>query len=148
MNRVVLAVLTLLIVSGPAFAATEYLCVAEQSTGFKYDKSTKAWRQAKLNKTQRYKIRRPRLEDFLTEPMAWAVVQNNDPVARFGCKNEINYGFLDCSGPGTAQYMFNFRTMRYTSAFLYGYVNSGLPKSPDERAETPYIEIGTCSIVK
>ena len=139
---IILLTITFAFVTSFAFADEHYLCTADSSNGFYFNKSAKIWQRTKFKADSKYTISKP-------EGSNWAFVvrkiRNFSPIAT--CKDGFDEaGLLFCKGTGY-DFRFNRKNGRYLSAYLLGYFNvlPGTNDLSDATSETPFIEIGTCS---
>ena len=139
---IILLAITFAFVTSFAFADEQYLCTADSSNGFYFNKSAKIWQRTKFKADSKYTISKP-------EGSKWAFVirkvRNFSPIAT--CKDGFDEaGLLFCKGKGY-DFRFNRKNGRYLSAYLLGYFNvlPGTNDLSDATSETPFIEIGTCS---
>jgi hypothetical protein len=142
MKRTLIAVLVALVVSGPAWGAEGYICIAEKANGFRYNKTTKDWVHARFKVNNKYLVRRHKEGGN----MKWEVAIFGKKEAVAYCRREIEKksGWLFCRGY-PREFRINIKTMRYMSFSMVGYVSSGSLERPDSSSPTPNIEIGTCS---
>lgn len=125
-----------------AAQAESWLCIADMSTGFSFDRGTRQWSVAKFNVTDsRYLISSQDNKDY---PYRVTKFGSNDPVGI--CKGGLTAEtFLSCNFLGN-RFSFNSKTMRYMLSYDVGYVNP-TPGVNDmkEGDDTPFMEIGRCS---
>jgi len=117
-----------------------YLCVAEQSTGFKFDKSTNSWKSTDFLVENKFII----LSD---EPDLYTIHEFRSEILKVPCEVFKN-GFLNC-WISTGRVRFNKKTMRFIHSMSVGYIEEGLEIvegfTMTAEGNTPYMEIGTCS---
>lgn len=132
-----------------AYCEEKYLCVAELSTGFKYDRDEKKWEQADFKAGSKYIIgKTDEVEEKLFDKkFVFKVSQLGDNDSKYFCKEGFDsVGNLSCTGAG--QFNFNKKNGRYLFVYPMGYVNvlpGGRYFQTDEESDTPFIEIGKCS---
>ena len=134
-----------LALSIPAQAsAKSWLCIADMGTGFKFEKTTKEWRQVT------FKVEKSRFIISATPEKQWAYevkeFGKSSPYPDATCKNGFSeYGYLNCTGL-FGSFKFNNKNLRYLATYLAGYVEI-IPGSKNmiEGDDTPSMEIGRCS---
>jgi len=122
--------------------AEQYLCVAEHSTGFSYDKATKEWKNTNFKTSTNYLVSKADGTKY-----AWQVTEIGKTRPSFRCESDFDeYGYLSCSGIG-GDLNFNKKNGRFLHSYLIGYyiVLPEVNKLTDEGSDTPFIEIGKCS---
>ena len=142
--------------TGSVLAATPdavaWSCVATQSVGFALDPKTHRWTPARP-KPRHYVIRAPErgpAAPLIGQDSVLVVVEPGDSDwsnARF-CKSGFDAGgTLHCEGWGDDFY-FNRDNGRFLHAFAHGYVEG--PDNPfgAEGEAPPFIELGTCTVLK
>jgi hypothetical protein len=127
----------------PAVALADphaYLCIADQATGFKYDKNLKEWKLAIFHtNNERYILK---LKD---NQWYWSEFGNpsHEPPQ---CDQFNSSGNIKCVLTIDEDIMeivsFNRNTLRYQFTYVFGYVD---PLPMYEGSDTPSIEIGRCS---
>ena len=122
--------------------ADSYLCIADQATGFKFNKSTKTWKATNFNVSDgKYLVARSKDERY-----ARAVTKVGDKRPIAYCDDDISGDDMNlgCNSPGLFRFRFSPKTMRFSMIYIAGYVGpfgiGGL-----EGDNTPFIEIGKCS---
>ncbi len=117
-----------------------YLCVSDRSTGFAFNAASKRWETAIFSNEKKYLIAP---SGFLTKTLYVNEVGSDFSVA--SCGNGFNSdGVLFCLG--FIDFRFNRNNGRYISVYIHGYIGvDGLKEKTDEKADTPYLEIGRCS---
>jgi hypothetical protein len=138
-------------------AEDSYVCVGEHATGFTFDETNKTWSTAYFN---RHKWMVKKSADKLFE---WEVVASDEKLPMAKCEKDFNArGLLWCDG--LMFFGMSKVNLRYISSYTNGYWNDVLDaksKKYDESTEgrhakeldeafseganTPYMEIGTCS---
>jgi hypothetical protein len=137
---------------------SQYLCIAEQSAGFHYDKQTKAWGPQVFVTHQKYILRRLNDDDrkrlpafFEKHPnMEWGFFQfgRTDPIALSTSESDL------CCGPwdkASGDVRFDKDSLRFERAIYGAYIMQGAWIMHDEgkmAIENPddlFIEIGKCS---
>ncbi len=116
----------------------QYLCVADQAVGFKYNKISKKWLETSFNvKNQKYIISPSKNDHY-----AFSVKIIGDKYSDADCKEGVDkWGYLHCKGLGK-DFRYNTKNHRYTITSIGGYFNA---KPDSEGSVNPYIEIGKCS---
>lgn len=123
----------LLLIPNLSFAGESYLCVADKSTGFDFNKTSKEWYSTNFNTTnQKYIISKSIIPSY-----TWDIKVLGGGTEAY-CKNDFNEnGILIC---GVAyEFRINIKKLRYLKSYLSGYYLNG--------SDTPYIEIGKCSAI-
>lgn len=116
--------------------AQSYLCVADQSTGFRYDASSKSWLNAKFKTDDKFLVKPSTEEGFKYE-----VSQFGLSAPLFSCRNEFNsVGTMACFGL-FGEFRVNSKTLRFLSTYMVGYYTP----NGDTNDNTPHIQIGTCT---
>ncbi len=113
-----------------SYAQQAYVCVANSSSGFKYDKNIRKWESTKLIPSDDKKLLKKDVGGW-----SWASFGSGYPE-RCG---EINkYGVLNCQ-TFFGSLIFDKDTLRYMETYMAGYVDG------DREGNTPSITIGKCS---
>jgi hypothetical protein len=123
----------------PSFAhAEQYICVAEQSTGFKYDEVAKTWISTSFNTRDSYLVFEPENPRY-----EFQVKQIGENAVTASCRQGFDRsGHLSCTGFfGDIYFKFNRRNNR----FLYVYAHGYFTDHPDIESNMPFMQIGTCS---
>lgn len=132
--------------------ANAYLCVPDYSTGYSFDPGTGTWRPTKFQPSERYLVRRVTADDVQRHPVlrvgmshpTWGVYELGNAVPLDSCEDIRIAGarspYLACEG--SAEFDFNFHTLRFQIYFRGGYVNADQPEAKDD---TPFVEIGRCT---
>ena len=125
--------LLLLSLSSTVYAEA-YLCVGDQATGLIFNKSSKAWSQAKFNvKDAKYILSKG------SGKWEWKKIGEKYGIE---CDSSFSeYGYMNCNS--FSKIIFNKKTLRYMSIESIGYVNIGV--AGEEGDTTPHMEIGKCS---
>ncbi len=127
----------ILLMYATSVSAGNYLCVADLSTGFRYDGNTKSWVVANFDvKDSKYIIA---ASDFST--FKYEVKKVGENLFEALCKDGFNKaGYLSCAGV-VSDFRFNKNNGRYITS----YTNGNVLNIKDMSSDTPYIEIGKCS---
>jgi hypothetical protein len=127
--RTFLAMLLVSATAGHASAAETYVCVGEQSTGFKWSGSE--WQRAGflpdkfvVSKTE------TQSEYIVKQPGSDRIVHR--------CRAEAGSRQMFCGGPAY-NFAFNFESLRFQEYHGTGYIQG------DSFGSTPYIMIGKCT---
>jgi hypothetical protein len=137
----IVALVVCLLGGGVAHAGDQYLCVADQVTGFFYDAGSKRWKTTQFNAAEmKYIIRPSKSESQRLEIVEMAL----DMVscwsdAGFNSGPEISF---DCL---TGQFIFNKKTGRFIKTDTLGYITGDSVDMLTNRNLTPHIAIGRCS---
>jgi len=124
--------------SQPVLAANKYICTADKSTGFKYEKYSKSWIETSFMADSKYIFSKSKSSKYTYE------------VTKFGWKAPISLcnqifssrGSIACTESLTSDFRFNKNTGRYILVMIGGYFYSN--DNTDEKSDTPFIEIGKC----
>ena len=140
--RVIFLIMGLVIFAySEASGEERYLCVPDNSTGFKYNKNSKTWEQANFSTNDKYIVTQS--DD---KRCAFKVTRFGDTSRISCCEQGFNEsGCLHCEGMIT--FYFNKKNGTYLLPHVLGYF-SVLPGGffeTDEKSDTPYIQIGKCS---
>jgi len=118
-----------------------YLCMADQATGFRFDKTTKKWSAANFNvSNDKYIVARSKDASY-----TWVVTKVGDDQPLFYCKDDIGEvdQFLLCN-LFDPSFHFDVKTLRFTAIRVHGYiVPSG--NGRNEGDAEPLMEIGKCA---
>ena len=139
--RALLVLVFIVFSVGVGAVADSYLCMADQATGFRFDRATKTWGSASFDvSSDKYIVARSKDESY-----TWAVTKAGDDQPLFYCKDDIGADdqVLLCS-VFDPSFHFDVRTLRFTAIRVHGYI---VP-SGDGRSEgdaEPLIEIGKCA---
>ena len=120
----------------------QYLCVVDQSTGFKYNSQLKTWDATNFTADKKYILsvsRKPGDAFKITQ------VGSKFPVGF--CKQGFNESeLLFCDMISTGEFKFNRVNGRFLLSHPFGYYNVGSSKHfQAEEGNTPYLSIGKCS---
>ena len=131
----------------------QYLCVADQAVGFKFEENR--WQDAVFRTDNKY-VLAP--SDGVVRPKSFYLVRplgKSSALPDFVCGPDQIHGngaSFDCRGVG-GHFLFSSRNGRYIIASVnMSYVDVGSPsagggKITDESADSPYLEIGRCSLL-
>jgi len=140
---VVLATLAVNAQAGKSEQPTEqYLCIADQSIGFEYNKIAKQWGGARFEAGSKYVISKSKDPNAAFQITEGGV---SSPIGLCG-QGFDDAGYLVCNIVfGT--FTFHKSNGRFIRSNPFGYAEVGpdsIVKS-DEETDTPYMEIGKCS---
>jgi hypothetical protein len=126
--------------------ADSYICTAERSIGFKYNKNSNKWEEAKFDVDEkRYIVTREKSQK-VGRKVAWTVKEYNQQETALICEDDFNpFGNLFCGGGIFRMNRFNLRYI-YT---LIGYYNSNIIDDKGrvishEGGRGTFIELGSC----
>jgi hypothetical protein len=140
-------VILLLAQSSPELPRDRWLCTGQAATGFEYDQASHSWRPTKFKPDGRFIIAALPVKSK-TASFQWVIApEGKAPIEGGFCGSEFAADtFLHCSGLG-GTFTFNRRSQRYIHYSHGGYVSyaPGVNDITDESADTPFIEIGTCT---
>ncbi|MBI2724925.1 MAG: hypothetical protein HYX42_01615 [Polaromonas sp.] len=117
-----------------AQTAENYLCIPDQSTGFRFDTTSNTWQTAQFNvKNSKY---------LLSKKAAKWQWKEFSKTSSTECSGDFNeYGFLRCDH--MERIIVNRDSLRFQIIYPIGYVVSKSVK--DQNQDNPSIEIGRCS---
>ncbi|HUT72003.1 MAG TPA: hypothetical protein VMW89_15145 [Desulfatiglandales bacterium] len=135
--------LAIILLCNPVIAHAEekYICVCENSVGFKYNASSRTWENVRFQADNKYIISKSNEKDCAFK------VTGFDQYTEFTCKGGVDdSGFLYCEAIKEGEFRFNKKNGRFLRTHLLGYIEV-TPESclTDEKTLTPFIEIGVCS---
>lgn len=119
-----------------------WLCVGEQASGFSFVPQQSRWIASLFHADHKYLVRNVKPGDSrgsLTDSI-WGVQRFGDLKGHY-C-GDFDIGFLDCETQ-FGRFRFNKPTLRFQVEQTFGY----LAPYPPEGADTPNIEIGSCSAI-
>ena len=148
MKHLILFLLCLLS-AGSAVAQDSYLCIADHSTGFAFDKNSKQWSTSGFKSGNKYLISRSKQPGYV-----WEVKNFGETDTLAACKGDFNdVGVIYCEGFET--FRFSRRNLRFLSIYALGYWNDSVNSSGDKKSDidrmfeegknTPGMSIGKCS---
>ena len=147
-GRSLAALMLLLLVASVTYAEEErYLCVADKSTGFNFDETSKEWIQTDFNVMGiRYIITRKisKNSDCLANlpfKPKYELKQVGFPFSQCWSRwgfNDEGFAYFECVG---GELKFNKKTGRYLLTQREGYISG----DEGDGLFAPHIEIGTCS---
>ena len=143
--------------AAPAVAASgdsDFLCIADMATGFKFDPTTKLWQSAQFNVSKnRYVIK------ITKDGLTWNDFGSTLPPLQ--CTPFNDSGSTSCSLGSITIVSFNRVNMRFQYVYLSGWVDSDLPPpkglennsaltgfwnaATAKSGNSPLVEIGRCS---
>ena len=124
------------------FAADSYLCIADKSTGFYYNKDTKEWESTSFKTDDKFILKKAKEDsDVVTVEGAKVgdlIYHNFGSSFPFGYCTEIGgwENTYDCKIMGGGIAKFSANKMTFLKVYTYGYWRG---------TDTPYMEIGKCS---
>ena len=139
--RALLGLVFIVISVATGAVADSYLCMADQATGFKFDKATKTWGPVSFDvSSDKYIVARSKDESY-----TWVVTKAGDDQPLFYCKDDIGADdqLLDCN-LFDPSFHFDVRTLRFTAIRVQGYIVPSGDGRNEGDAE-PLMEIGTCA---
>jgi hypothetical protein len=129
--------------------AEQYLCIAEQTSGFRYDETIKSWKSATFKTDSKYILRNKKEGEKFFDAEYKLVVTffgSNSPICI--CTDDANeYGYVHCNCFPDGGFRFNKNNLRFLFIHSMGYVNV-LPeqnKKTDSTSDEPIMQIGKCS---
>lgn len=120
--------------------AESYLCVADNSTGFKYDENSKTWISVPFKTDSKYLVNK-------SKKLGSWVIKETGGGTFIQCEKGFNdWGFLRCSGMSfNGDFTMNNETLRFQYVYPFGYVVRAYNEDNKEGSITPFMEIGKCS---
>ncbi len=165
--RALLGLVIIVFSVAAAAQADSYLCVADKSTGFQFNKSTKTWESVNFNvDDSKYIVRPTTPDDKVLWPgrYAYGVWKLGENTPMILCKEGISKADWLSRGAEYQRFVLNARTNRYMHTYVGEYMvatfenvrdDHGMPviidgewvsrDKEDEGGDTPYMEIGKCS---
>jgi hypothetical protein len=142
--------------SAPAVAQESYLCITDSSAGLSFDKQLHTWTPASFPGGRKFIFRQKRDEDNATMPWVWTWAlfpfSSTEQWAVCGKDFEISDLTQECGG--IYEFAFNRKTLRFQIYYKFGFAypstgsaGNGTPSSESEGNDTPFIAIGTCSLL-
>lgn len=131
----------------------QYLCVPDQSIGFRFDKASRHWAATSFSPTEKYVLRTVRPSDLaaygpLLKGATWGFFQVGEKLPLGSCKVDAVMGLTCFEGvlsvdfdQGSGRFQTYARGNYVDQAFVEQLPPDTRPKQPD----TPFIEIGTCT---
>jgi len=138
--------------------AESYLCIADDATGFAFDKNRRTWVHTSFDVSKnRYVVRTPDVSDDNTYKYA-GVNKYSYILEEVGgekilplavCENKKDqYGIIYCNGYVGGYFRVNTTLGRYIKNYGSGYWNDNVPVAGSvlpEGSDTPILEIGRCN---
>lgn len=137
------AVLAFAAIAFPSLASAQeterWLCIADQSTGFAFNRAKPGWASGNFTiNNDRFILQRPAAGLPLGTRAKWVVTRVGEKMPTSYCTQEFEDTLLTCGS--MTKFTFSKKTLRFQAVYEYGYVE------PDtEGADTPSITIGRCS---
>jgi hypothetical protein len=129
MLKKVLALSLLAFLPALASAANSYVCTADKSVGFAFDKATRTWKPHNFIVRGSYRVQRS-----TTPGVAWEVKEGAAP-ASIQCRADFSpSGSLACNG--FREFRMNRNTGRFIAVYLVGYWTD----DPGARGDDPFVE--------
>ena len=122
--------------------AEQYLCLAENSSGFSFNTHSGTWISTTFRTDDKYLIAPSK-----NPAHAFQVTRIGENSPSANCEDGFNEaGYLFCKGPA-GEFKFNKKNGRFLKVFSFGYFNvvPGMNDTTDESSDTPYVQIGKCS---
>jgi len=124
-------------------ATEQYICTANKSTGFSYNKATKEWNSTHFKADSKYLFSTSKDKKYTYK------------VSKFGSKSPValcnqlfsDHGSIQCNEGFGTDFRFNKENGRYLFIMGFGYyfVRPDTPNgTKDEGSDTPFMEIGKC----
>lgn len=114
-----------------SYAQQAYVCVTNNSTGFRYNSNAQMWERAGFNVTDEKRL-------LKKIPSGW---RWSDFGSQSGhdCGEINSFGLLNCNIL-FGELRFNKNTLRFIETYTVGYIDG-----KNDNKNTPGISIGTCS---
>jgi hypothetical protein len=133
MKRIFVLMVSFLL-SFNVLAQQSYICIADSSTGFDFNKTTKKWYPKHFDvKDSKYVLSR--------KNNIWEWKEIGQQVPMIKCGEFDGNGYLYCSGIETLR--FNKNNLRFLLIYNVGYVTAGVIGVDGE--DSPAMTIGKCS---
>jgi hypothetical protein len=146
MNKNWLIVSFLLIGFSGIAHAEAYLCVEEQSTGFRFESANKTWHPTNFQPNDKFTVKR----NTTAGKTKWVVLEAGHSLPIFSCDEDFtSAGAMRCESK-YGEFNMNKSQLRFLSTYTWGYWNETVPgeKGGAEGRDTPRIGIGKCSIME
>ena len=104
--------------------AEQYLCIAEQTSGFRYDETIKTWKSATFKTDSKYILRNKKEGEKFFDAEYKLVVTFFGSDFRFASYSHANeYGYVHCNCFPDGGFRFNKNNLRFLFVYSMGYVN-------------------------
>ena len=135
-----LAIILLGILCVRSAFAESWLCVADQVTGYDYEKSRNGWIERRFNPTSKFLVKRSEIAKF-----KWTVTSVGDPIPTFYCEDDFDkYGGVICHGWG--EFRFQKEQLKFTASMTYAYFSELTDeKGKFTQPDSIMLIIGKCS---
>jgi hypothetical protein len=136
------------VLSTSVFAADSYLCIADLSTGFRFDSDTKRWVSTSFKPIQKFIVSRRKADSPWGKEYKWLVTQVGDTAPASLCNLDFDQsGNLICFG--FTEFRMNNKNLRFLSIYVMGYwmdnVDTPWGLTRKEGDDAPAMSIGKCS---
>ncbi len=144
-----LFLLSMNLVSELGHAADRYLCVAENSAGIAFDKTSERWTATVFKADQKVIVAKATDDEKKKAKGAtWTVKPIGSDLPESICENDFNdAGYLYCTG--FVDFKLNRKNLRYLSIYTIGYITDVQGETNSlfgkEGSNTPAITAGKCS---
>jgi hypothetical protein len=137
-------------------ARESYLCITESSAGFSFDKQLRTWSPASFRGGRKFIFRQKQDEDNATMPWAWtwALFPFGSTEAWAVCGKDFEISDYTQECDGIYDFAFNRKTLRFQIYYKFGFAIpstnaaiNGVTSNELEGNDTPFIAIGTCSLL-
>lgn len=145
------SVLLVLVIAVNPASGEAYICIAEKSTGFKYERN-QGWEEMKFVTDDKYIIRHPNNDerDYIARiyeetNLDWILSELGEKDI-WPCEGDIDKGILDCKVL-FEDFRFSAKYLRFINYNAGSYINFQSSDIDHEYRKpfTPYIQIGQCS---
>ncbi len=151
-----LGIIVFLTIVSNTSLADQYLCIAEESTGFFFNEKSNKWETSKFQTDHlKYVVSQVGPEEvysFVPRKWSYKVVKHGENWPSFLCEEDFNKpGYLSCpnseASNNQGDFHFNNKNLRFLIANPFGYFNvlPSINKITDETSATPFMTIGKCS---
>lgn len=117
------------------------LCIADWSTGYKFDQGNWSIRNFHV-RDQRYVVAPLDTNSPLRPQFNYQITRIGEAMSDFNCHRRLDISHLMGCGSILGTFSVNFQTLR----FQHYFVGSYLQGSDNSNADTPFLTIGKCSI--
>ncbi len=155
MNKLNLAIFLIIILMQPCMSFAEdvamenkmeesYLCITDEATGFKFNKSLDKWESANFKAGRKFLVGREPIYEH-----AFVVREVGEQMETSWCKQDFDdYGYLHCTG--FALFNMSKISLRFILVDTGGYIGSVKKDKQgkvtfDPKEHTSYMSIGKCS---
>lgn len=129
-----------ILLSATSAVAEQYVCIAEHTTGFRYNRSSESWSPVTFLASKKLVVTVSKSSDYEFEVKT---LGSKYDFPEFTCEDAFNeYGYLFCEGFG--EFRMNKNTLRFQSYYPIGYVAADFDEE-HQATNNPSLTIGKCS---